>query len=690
MKFFSRFPVFRFLLPFAAGICLYLDNPSSPLPVYLTLAIIGYTVSWWFTARRLATGKHAQRWLAGFPFYCCYLGMGFVLSWVNDSTRFTGHFESGPGKKMLLAECSAPSSATAKGQRVVLRVLAEKRCDAWLPVRGNLLLFISDSSGKTGLETGDRVFLFCKPERIPGAELPGSFNAALFYAGKGCYFQGFVKNREVFRLKPANEQGIFSLAGRLRNRMLHSIRDHMPDESALGVAGALLLGYEDWLDPELETSYNSAGVLHVLCVSGMHVMLIYVILQWLFSFMDKNWFGKQVKFLLLLLLIWFYAMLTGFSPSVLRAAAMATFVMAGTWLGRNVSVYNLLCASCILLFCMNPWMIASAGFQLSFLAVCGIVFIHPFIRLWWQPANGMLQKTWELISVSLSAQLATMPMSLWMFHQFPNYFLLGNLVLVPLSTVVMYSGMAMLSLTWLTPAADALGWITSKLIIGLNATVSFIGALPGACTENVFISTPGMILLYLILTGLVLWLVFKRFVVFQVVLCLGLLFLGEIVYRDLSERKREQFLVMPGKSASHFVFIHGTQSLRIRTDAPLPSFRERTMKDYLLQKKVVETTGFILCKPGIYFWRHAGIMVVHNLNRLQRVPEAFQGNPRVLILSGKTAGEAEQLAAMLTPKEVIIDRSVNNRQSVQMENAFGQKNIRVHRVTGRAYVSELR
>ncbi|MBL0342014.1 MAG: ComEC/Rec2 family competence protein [Bacteroidetes bacterium] len=204
----------------------------------------------------------------------------------------------------------------------------------------------------------------------------------------------------------------------------------------------------------------------MLCVSGMHVGLIYAILAWSLSFMEKKRLLRNIRYILLIILIWLYALLTGYTPSVVRAAGMITFVIAGKWMNREANIYNLLCSSCLLLFALDPFLLMSAGFQLSFLAVCGIVFIHRLILPLWEPPNRILFRIWELISISIAAQITTFPLSLFLFHQFPNYFLLGNLVIIPLSTLVMYSGLIFLVTDWI----PYLGWLFgTTTTIGINA-----------------------------------------------------------------------------------------------------------------------------------------------------------------------------------------------------------------------------
>ena len=157
----------------------------------------------------------------------------------------------------------------------------------------------------------------------------------------------------------------------------------------------------------------SSGVLHVLSVSGMHVAIIFKMLEWLLGILLKIKRGKHLYYVLIIMVLWFYAFLTGLCPSVLRATMMLTFVVIGKWSGRNTGILNTLMVSCFFLLIYNPFLLVDAGFQLSFLAVIGIVILHPMLFRHFQPRNKVLLAIWSVVSISLCAQLITFPISLF-------------------------------------------------------------------------------------------------------------------------------------------------------------------------------------------------------------------------------------------------------------------------------------
>ena len=207
----------------------------------------------------------------------------------------------------------------------------------------------------------------------------------------------------------------------------------------LKVASALLLGYRENLDKELVKSYASAGAMHVLAVSGLHVGILYLLLTRIFSFLKKVKKVKNGKFILTILIVsflWFYAIMTGLSASVMRATTMFSFIVIGNeLLNRKTSIYNTLAVSAIILMIINPFIVYQVGFQLSYVAVVGIVYLQPKLNRLFYSRYKLVRGVWAITCVSLAAQIATFPLSLHYFHQFSTYFFISNLIVIPASSL---------------------------------------------------------------------------------------------------------------------------------------------------------------------------------------------------------------------------------------------------------------
>lgn len=686
MKIWSRFPVFRFLIPFSIGILIAIHSQDW-IRCFIAISASGFVFSVLFTVKNYATGKYAQRWLAGIPFYWCFAGLGFVVTWFHESIRYNDHFaqeSAALSPHFLVVTLTDPPALSSKGFRITASVEARKDSIKWTATRGKLLIYLNDSLRKGEYHIGDKCLIYGQPFRVTGSGNPGAFDYSEYLKGKGIYHQAFIKNDKFTLLQKGDSQSIYALAVILRDLLLEKLKRFIHDPDELGVAGALLLGYEDWLDPDLELSYTGAGVLHVLCVSGMHVGLIYAVLAYLLSFMENKKWLRPVMFSLLLFFLWFYALVTGFSPSVVRASAMFTFVVLGKWLNREANIYNLLCSSCILLFAMNPFLIMSAGFQLSFLAVCGIVFIHKLILPILKVSNKFLFMIWELISISIAAQITTVPLSLLLFHQFPNYFLIGNLIIIPLSTLVMYSGLIFLLTDWIPYLGWFVGSCTTIGISWLNGLVVFIGNLPGAVTENCFISFAEMCCLYGIMLFSILWIIHKmRSLLFAWMVMIILMLFFRISL--LTQASKEDTITVYNSGNHTLISAIQDRKLTLLADSSCP---QKTIinsaNEYALQNMIKERKEWFIQPNSVtLFNTNQEINFIHLKGWQQaasaKIPKLNSGST-VLVLGGDLNFKASDLLKNIQPETIIFDASCKSFQINKLEREFKLAGIKIHDV----------
>ena len=222
------------------------------------------------------------------------------------------------------------------------------------------------------------------------------------------------------------------------------LKKMIPSKQSYGVASALFLGIRDGIDNEVQNAYRSAGATHVLAVSGLHVGILSAIIAFLLGFLRKHNKFKYLYLFFVLGVLFSYSFLTGLSPSVLRASVMFAIIQIGLTFSRRTNIYNNLAFSAFLLLIFSPYMIFEVGFQLSYLAVLGIVLIQPKIVRLWKPSSWIIKKGWELLTVSLAAQLITFPICLYYFHQFPSYFWLSGFVVIPAAMVILGCAIAII------------------------------------------------------------------------------------------------------------------------------------------------------------------------------------------------------------------------------------------------------
>lgn len=291
----------------------------------------------------------------------------------------------------------------------------------------------------------------------------------------------------------------FSLG--LRQKQLKIYRHLIKDNEAFAVASALILGYRSDLNPETLSAYSKTGVIHALSVSGMHVGIIYLVLEYLLRRMNRNRYFSGLKTVLMLTLIWGYTLLSGSSASVLRSAIMLSLFILSKSLKKEAQNSHVLYLSAFLLLCLNPSLIRDAGCQLSYLSVAGLIYFQPRLETLISFRHNLMKKLWSMLSLSMAAQAFTFPLSAYYFHQFPVYFLISNLFITLPVALLMYGGILILlfRLYWLAPAFE---W----LIIFMNRGLEQIAALPYPVISGIWFSKTELVLLslFIFLTGMLL------------------------------------------------------------------------------------------------------------------------------------------------------------------------------------------
>ncbi len=369
-----------------------------------------------------------------------------------------------------------------KSVRAEVNILAFRQDSGWQNCTGNVVLYLHKNEAARQLRYGDRVLVKARLSAVAGPLNPGEFDYRQYLANRGISHRAYATAKDWVHLDRGGNP-LIRMAHDLRDQLLGLFRHYGLEGQEFAVASALVLGYRADIDAELIQAYAGSGALHVLSVSGLHVGLIFVIMDTLLAGLGQSRRSMLIRTLLLLGWLWLYALLTGLPPSVMRATLMLSFIIAGRLLNRPPPATQTLTASAFLLLCFDPMLLTDAGFLLSYLAVAGLVFLYPKIRSLWEPRFRWLSWTWNLCAVSLAAQAATFPLSLYLFKQFPVYFLPCNLLIVPLATLILYVGIAVWLLAPFALAGNLAGKTLSWLVHFLNDTVIAIEQLPGAVWE---------------------------------------------------------------------------------------------------------------------------------------------------------------------------------------------------------------
>jgi competence protein ComEC len=362
------------------------------------------------------------------------------------------------------------------------------------PAEGKVLLDIRRDSAALPLEVGREVLSPIPPQPLKGPGNPGQFDYRRYLQSIGVYGRLSLNQSALLRLELGKGGFIFSV-NKIRMRLLGSLEHIGLEEAELGIARALLLGDRTHVEPGLYASYRKAGALHLLAVSGLHVGILATCLYALLGLLRNLSYGRELRFLLGTSLLWGYALLCGFSPSVVRAVILFSFVSYALYVQRPGETLHFLALAWIFMLALiNPNWLLQVGFQLSFAAVGAIVVFTPVLLKRWPWKGRPGTYVGRLICVSLAAQAGTLPLTLFYFHQFPGVFLLSNLVLLPGIGLLLVMGFASLFLQALSLLPPLLANCYGLLLSLMNHFIRWSGGLDGVHLEGITWDAPQLLL----------------------------------------------------------------------------------------------------------------------------------------------------------------------------------------------------
>lgn len=416
------------------------------------------------------------------------------------------------------------------------------------------------------LKYGDLVLLKASFFQIESPKNPGEFNYRNFLKYKKIHHQAFISSTNIQIIDNQPKLLIKQIAYDLR-LSTEKIIDKYLDEKEASVLKALIIGLRGDIDDSLLNAYASAGAIHVLAVSGLHVGIIYGLLMVLLGWLRKTVSGRVIFTIVILSALWFYALITGFSPSVFRAVTMFSFIVMAQAMNRKSSIYNTIAASAFILLCVDPLLIMQVGFQLSYLAVIGIVYLYPKIISLWEPENVLLDKVWKLSAVGIAAQIATFPLGMFYFHQFPSYFIISNLLVIPAATVILFVGIAFLLVSWWSTTAAFLALILKYLISFMNNVVLFIEQLPFSIIENIYVTGIDLLLLIGLVLAFIISFSKRSIISFYSFSFISLFFIISAVYQNYNASRQQFIQFYSVNDVTAIDFIEGKNSYSFISDS---------------------------------------------------------------------------------------------------------------------------
>lgn len=508
-----RAPVLRLVLALATGILIADHLPPQPLLLPAATAAVAVLL----TAAALLP---RPRWAAHLFLPLLWLDL-IALGWLLGTLRAAdpaqglpnGNWGVPPGKPVTVAATLTDSPrSTPRMLKAIARVEAVRNGPQWLPANASIILYIGRDSASTRLRYGDRLLLHIRPQLPNGERNPHQFNYRRHLLHKGIGWQAFAQPGQWQPLPPdtTRRQSVTAWSKQLQQRLVARIQACRLTPSQQGIAEALLTGWREDLDDTTVAQFRTAGILHLLCVSGLHVGIVAWLAGACLFFLGRRQWHRVAKGTVQIVAIWLFVLITGMAPSTLRAGVMFTLLRLGDMGQRQPCTFNNLCSSALLLLLIDPYMLFDVGFQFSYTAVAGILALQdplelllplPFERFGHRCAHYV----WKLVCVTTAAQLGSLPFVLYHFHQFSTWFFIANLLIVPFAGVLLATSLCMAALAPVPVAGQAAAWLLRQQLAATDAITRWVGSLPGASLEGLYCNLPMTVLLAAALLLLVLF-----------------------------------------------------------------------------------------------------------------------------------------------------------------------------------------
>ncbi len=563
----GRSPFARLLVFFTLGLITadFISVGPDTFATGFTAAVILLLLIGFICADRYP-GYHTG-WLSGLmvAFVLFFAGTAVMGIYHDISER---HSILGCDSELFVLDITHPPEITEKSVRAyaVMKISSvnglEKR------EHRKVILNFANDSYSVSLKPGCRIAATTRIKAISPPSNPYEFDYKAYLAARGIHHQAFVKPDQWKLIDYNARRSVSVFAGTLQLHLLSKYQSLGLNNTQYSLLAAITLGYKNDLEAHTKQVFSQAGVMHVMALSGFNVAVIAFALNYLLFFLARNRAGRIVRAILVIITVWIFVFVTGLSPSVMRAAVMLSFVIGGKMLHRQVNTYNILFASAFLLLTISPSLISDVSFQLSFSAVLGILLFQPIINGLIKTRYIIINRLWQLFSVSCAAQLATLPLTLLYFHQFPLYFWLTNLYVVPLVSLIICVAGVFLLTSFVNPIMMLTGKLLSFLLLLLYKSVAFIEVLPYALFENIHVSGFQAFLLMMAIISAGLFWIHRRTGLLFASLAAILLFQLAVLSHTLSMRHQQILLVADVNRTSVISVISGRNVVIIGDSLP--------------------------------------------------------------------------------------------------------------------------
>ena len=496
-----EFPISRITLFFTLGIIIsYYCHPNVIYVASTLMATFSTTMVLFVKSNK----QFEQKSAFGIGLCLSFFLLGISTTLLHNDTLQKNHYSANDtnyhDNHQLKFVILDKLRSTATNHRFVARLIAIDHKKA----TGKVLINIKKGSVRLPILIGSRLVIEDQLVKNFKPNNPNQFDYGTYLETKNIYAQIFTQASQV-KISTQIQKDIWFYTANFRDKIISSLSSHGFKKEELAVIVALILGQQQDISPDVMRDYQYAGAIHILSVSGLHVGFILLFINFLLTPLPKNKWGNTTRLVIVLLSLWLFAIIAGLAPSVVRSATMFSFIAVGMFLNRETNQYYTLVLSLFTILLFEPLFLFDIGFQLSYTAVFFILWLEPIFKSLWKPTNKIITYFWSILTVSFAAQIGTLPLSIYYFHQFPGLFFVTNLVLIPCLTLVMFLGLLLMIAAFFDYVPHFLAKVVEVCITLMNGFINWIASIESFIITEIPLSFSLLIVSYFFIVSCIFW-----------------------------------------------------------------------------------------------------------------------------------------------------------------------------------------
>ncbi|WP_125723288.1 ComEC/Rec2 family competence protein [Flavobacterium ustbae] len=666
------FPLVKITIAFVLGViaCYYLFLPISVIISSLSLSFIAFCGAFfWYLKRNKKSNFFG---ISSYILSFC-VGAFTLLSHTenlhkNNYTHCKSAFKNSQSITLLLRE-KLKSNDYSDRYIGLIKTISGKTYS------GKVIINIQKDSSQNRLIIGNSIKIQTVLQPNKPSKNPNQFDYSRYLADKQIYAQIYCQKSQILVSKTI-QKDIWYYCAKLHSRIISNLEKSKFNKDEMNVALALILGQQQEISADIIQDYQYSGVTHVLSVSGLHVGFIMLFITFILKPIPNTRKGSFIKLASILISLTGFAIISGLSPSVLRSVVMFSFLAIGNHLRRNGNIYHTLLVSILLILLFEPYFLFDVGFQLSYLALFFILWLQPILKNIYKPKNKFVIYIWEALTVSFAAQIGTLPLCLYYFHQFPGLFFVTNIIILPLLSFIMIAGIIVMVIAVFTNPPLFITIIFEKSIYLLNLMIHAVASFDSFVIRDISFNIYHLWAFSFLIISIIIWIkkpsFHKLLFAFASIIIVQLSF----IYTKIETEKEEELIVYSEKNNTLISERLGKNIVLFTRDTAIR--KNKNINSYLVGNSI-DLSGIKKIKNVLYFKKNK-IFIVDSTGIFSE-----KINPDILILTQTSRINLDRLLQNMHPKIVIADGSNSNSIQKYWKKSCRKNNIPFHSTKEKGY-----